>query len=213
MIKVNLLRDKTSQDQVDQLGQVGKKTYKEILLIGSDGFTEPEIHPLVKILIMLLPVGLMYYYEITMTDKSRQKVSQITQEIQQTEAIRNEKKTLVNNVQILRAELDARKPLLNEFKKISLQKLQGVKILDHLQDLIPSQIWVTEVLLNRSQIDIAGVSTSDNELNLFQKNFEGSPFFDNILIYNSIETKSELGDSLISFKMKASVISEVPRGG
>lgn len=213
MIKVNLLKDRTSQAQVDTLGPVGKKTYKEILSISSDGFNEPEINPLVKLLIMLVPVALMYLYEYKVTKESQEKVSKITLEVQQTEAIRDEKKTLVDGVNLLKAELDARKPLIAEFRKIGVEKLQGIKVLDQLQDLIPIQIWVTEVVLNRTQIDITGISTSDKELNVFQQNFEDSVFFDNILIYNSIETKSERGDNLISFRMRANVSAEVQRGG
>lgn len=213
MIKVNLLKDRTSQAPVDALGPVGKKTYKEILSIGSDGFNEPEINPLVKLLIMLVPVALMYLYEYKVTKESQEKVSKITLEVQQTEAIRDEKKVLVDGVNLLKAELEARKPLIAEFRKIGVEKLQGIKVLDQLQDLIPIQIWVTEVVLNRTQIDITGISTSDKELNVFQQNFEDSVFFDNILIYNSIETKSDRGDNLISFRMRANVSAEVQRGG
>ncbi len=212
MIKVNLLKDKTTVE-VDPLASVGKKTYKEILSIGSDGFVEPEINPIVKICIMLLPVALLYFYEYKITKEAKEKVSRITTEVQQTEAIRDQKKLLVDSVLLLKAETEARKPLITEFRKISVEKLQGIKVLDQLQDLIPLQIWITEVILNRSQIDITGVSTSDKELNVFQKNFEDSVYFDNILIYNSIESKSDRGDSLISFKMRANVSMEARSGG
>lgn len=212
MIRVNLLRDKTDVAPVEQLANVGKKTYKEILGVSSDGFVEPEINPALKILIMVLPLVLLYLYEMKIKKDAQVKVSRITAEVQQTETIRDEKKIIVDGINLLKTELEYRVPILNEFKKISKEKLHGIKILDQLQDLLPPQIWVTEIDLDRTRIDIAGVSTSDKELTVFQRNFEDSAYFENILIYNSIESKTDRGDSIISFKMKANFTSEVLGG-
>jgi hypothetical protein len=213
LIKVNLLRDKTNTTDVAHLANVGKKTYKEILGVKKDGFVEPEVSPAIKILIMVVPLGLFYLYEMKIQKDAQQKVSRITAEIQQTEGIRDEKKQLVSAITNLKREYDVRLPILNEFKKISKEKVHGVKMLDQLQDLLPPELWVTEVDLDRTQIDIAGISTSDKQLTIFQKNLEDSIYFENILIYNSIENKVESGDSNISFKMKANFSKEVLGGG
>ena len=212
MIRVNLLRDKTEAAPVEHLQNVGKKTYKEILGVTRDGFVEPEINPALKILFMVLPLALMYLYEMKIKKDAQAKVSRITAEVQQTETIRDEKKIIVDGINQLKSEYEYRVPILNEFKKISKEKLHGIKILDQLQDLLPPQIWVTEVDLDRVRIDIAGVSTSDKELTVFQRNFEDSAYFENILIYNSIESKTDRGDSIISFKMKANFTTEVLGG-
>lgn len=212
MIRVNLLRDKTEVAPVEHLKSVGKKTYKEILGVGKEGFVEPEINPALKILMMVLPLALMYLYEMKIKKDAQVKVSRITAEVQQTETIRDEKKIIVDGINQLKQDYEYRVPILNEFKKISKEKLHGIKILDQLQDLLPPQIWVTEVYLDRVQIDIAGVSTSDKELTVFQRNFEDSAYFENILIYNSIESKTDRGDTIISFKMKANFTSEVLGG-
>lgn len=211
MIRVNLLRDKTDVAPVDPLKNVGKKTYKEILLIG-EGYSEPEINPLIKVLMMVIPLALLYFYEMKIKSDAQEKVSRITAEVQQTETIRDQKKVIVDSLALLKTEYEYREPILNEFKKISKEKLHGIKILDQLQDLLPTQIWVTEVDLDRSRIDIGGVSTSDKDLTTFQRNFEDSIYFDNILIYNSIESKTERGDSLITFKMRANFTPEVLGG-
>ncbi len=212
MIRVNLLRDKTEATSVEQLSDVGKKTYKEILHI-KGGFTEPEIGPALKLVIMVIPLVVIYLYEMKVKNDAQANVSRITAEVQQTETIRDQKKAILDSINLLKREYEYRLPILNEFKKISKEKLHGIKILDQLQDLLPGQIWVTEVDLDRSKIDIAGVSTSDKELTVFQKNFEDSIYFDNILIYNSIESKTQSGDSIISFRMKANFSREVLGGG
>ncbi len=212
MIKVNLLKDKTDQAHTGAIENTSHRGYKDILSIG-DNFAEPEVGPAIKLLIIVIPVALFYFYEMKIKKDAQVKVSRITEEVQRTQTIRDEKKTIVDALSLLKTEYDYRKPILDEFKKISYEKLHGIKILDQLQDLLPTQIWVTSVDLDRTRIDVAGYSVSDKALTVFQKNFEDSAYFRNILIYNSIEEKTQNGDSVTSFKMKANFNAEARRGG
>lgn len=220
MIRVNLLRDKTETAATSAVGDLGTRTYQEILSSKSGVKKRPleflsntELNPAIKLLIMVVPVALFYFYEMQERNSAQAKVSHIMAEVNQTKTIRDEKKVLVDAINVFKAEYDARMPILNEFKLISKEKLHGIKILDQLQDLIPPQTWVTDVTLDRSQIDIAGIATSDKELTAFQKNFEDSIYFENILIYGSIESKAENGDTIHNFKMKANFSKEVLGGG
>lgn len=222
MIRVNLLRDKTETPATDPHGNLGTTTYKEILSMksgggggGSFGYSGggAEVGPVIKLLIIVVPVVLLYLYEMKINKDAQVRVSHIMSELEKTKTIRDEKKVLVDAINVYKGEFEARLPILNEFKLISKEKLHGIKILDQLQDLLPAQIWVTQVDLNRTQIDITGFSISDQELTVFQKNLEDSIYFENILIYNSIETKSDSGDIVISFKMKANFSNGVIGGG
>lgn len=213
MIKVNLLRDKTTVAEAEKSsGPVVKKSYVGILSNkGGGGYAEPEVGPMVKLLIMLIPVASFYLYEMKLQSDAAKKVSRITDEVAQTTTIRDQKKQIVDTLNVFKAEYEVRVPILNEFKLISKEKLHGIKILDQLQDLIPPKIWLTEIDLDRTRIDISGISASDKELTVFQRNFEDS-VFENILIYNSIESKTERGDTIISFRMKANFKNGVISG-
>lgn len=213
MIKVNLLRDRTDIPDVDPLHSVGRKTYKEILGVGKESFGEPEINPLFKLVMMILPVALLYGYEIKIKKDAQEKVSKIAAEVEQTREISNQKKKQVEDISEIKREAEARLALLKEFRSISKEKLHGIKILDQLQDLVPAQIWITGLSLDRQRIDLAGTATSAKVLENFQKNFEDSAYFSNILIYNSEESKTEKGDLVINFRMKAGFSVGVLSGG
>lgn len=206
MIKVNLLTDRSLDKSSNKL--VGKLTYNEILKIGGGKGPKKEEGPALKLLILILPIALLYGYEKYIHKRAKERVAFITAELLSIETLRDEKRAQVAVIEKQKKELEVRQPILKELKKISQEKIQGVIVMDRLQDLIPYQVWLSDVTYNRFQLDISGFAVTDNDLTLFQKNFEDSNFFTDILIYNSVESKTE-NANYVAFKMKANYLEKI----
>lgn len=206
MIKVNLLRDRT-QENADIPANAGQMSYAEILQRNKAGGPIKlgmNFPPSLKLLIIVLPLLLVVGFEKFTSYKNGQAISGLLQQLSKVERDRESARVTVAKIREREAELEASRTLLNGFRKIDTDRLLPIRVLDAIQDLLPFQVWLRTIMLERTSINVDGVAVSENDLTLFQQNLEASEYFDNILIYNQQELRNEVG-RYVSFKLKATV--------
>lgn len=204
MIKVNLLLDHT-EEKVE--GTMGQMSYAEVLKRNKDGGPIKlgiDVPPAAKLLIIALPMILLFGFEKYKNNANNKAMGSLVTRHESIKQQREQRIKEAEGIRDLEAELKANKALLAEFRKIDEERLLPIRVLDNLQDILPFQVWLTTVDLSRVSINVNGVSVSENDLTQFQQNLDDSPFFRNILIYNSVEQRSEAG-RYVSFKLRANV--------
>lgn len=206
MIKVNLLRDRT-QENLNVPANVGQMSYGEILQRNRAGGPIKlgfDLPPSLKLVILVLPLILVVGIEKYSVSSNNKAISGLLQQLSRAERERDASREAVAKIRIREAELEASRALLYDFRQIDKDRLLPIKVLDALQDLLPFQVWLSNIQLERTRINIEGVSVSENDLTQFQQNLESSLFFDNILIYNQQELRNEIG-RYVSFRLRAGI--------
>lgn len=206
MIKVNLLRDRT-QEKDAAASATGQMSYAEVLKRNRAGGPIQlgfDVHPFLKLIIMVVPLALVFSYEKYTTSVNQKAMGSLVFQLDKAKQDRERSRAEVAKIREREAELDASRVLLTEFRKIDYERLLPIRVLDSIQDILPFQAWLQTVNLTRTNINVDGVAVSENDLTQFQQNLMESQFFSNILIYNSVELRNEVG-RYVSFKLRANV--------
>lgn len=206
MIKVNLLRDRT-QEKDAAASATGQMSYAEVLKRNRAGGPIQlglDVHPFLKLIIMVAPLALVFSYEKYTTSVNQKAMGSLVFQLDKAKQDRERSRAEVAKIREREAELDASRVLLTEFRKIDYERLLPIRVLDSIQDILPFQAWLQTVNLTRTNINVDGVAVSENDLTQFQQNLMESQFFSNILIYNSVELRNEVG-RYVSFKLRANV--------
>ena len=207
MIKVNLLRDRT-QENLAVPANANQLSYGEILQRNKAGGPIKlglELPPSMKLLIIVLPLISIIAVEKYTVSRNNNAISGLLQQLSRAERQREESREAVAKIRVRESELDASRTLLNDFRQIDKDRLLPIKVLDAIQDLLPFQVWLNNVQLERTGINVEGVAVSENDLTQFQQNLEASQYFNNILIYNQQELRNEVG-RYVSFRLRAGIM-------
>ncbi|MCO5114266.1 MAG: PilN domain-containing protein [Bdellovibrionaceae bacterium] len=207
MIKVNLLRDRT-QENLAIPANANQLSYGEILQRNKAGGPIKlglELPPSMKLLIIVLPLISIIAVEKYTVSRNNNAISGLLQQLSRAERQREESREAVAKIRVRESELDASRTLLNDFRQIDKDRLLPIKVLDAIQDLLPFQVWLNNVQLERTGINVEGVAVSENDLTQFQQNLEASQYFNNILIYNQQELRNEVG-RYVSFRLRAGIM-------
>lgn len=209
MIKVNLLNDRSLKKN-EEIANVGKMSYADVLKMGRSrssggGFANDDEVPMIyKVAAIALPVVLLFLYEKKATSDANKIMSQLTVDMQNVEEIKRQKEEIIAATKNTSLELEASRAVLKELQNIDYFRLMAIRALDNLQDIMPYQVWLQSVDMDRNSINIDGVAVSDNDLTQFQQNLEQSIYFKDILIYNSMELKAG-GGKYVGFKLRANL--------
>lgn len=181
MIKVNLLQknhyksagpaDSSSSVDLEDL-QFKKEIQKQFLIR--------------VLVIVLAPFG-FYSYErniiSSLESKERSLIPQL-EELRAFNAKASQIKAEVDKFKEDELKIQTRIQALNS---ISRQRLNEIKILDFLQQVIPEKVWLSEVDFKDGQIQIAGYAASNDEVSKFQEVLTRSAFLKDVNLSSSRE--------------------------
>jgi Tfp pilus assembly protein PilN len=198
MIKVNLLNTRVAGD--------GEVDFDQPIDPGQFNFGGPSPDDTklaaAKIGLMLLfTIALMFYESFNMSSlreeatKLSAQANQLRAEVSKGKA--ENEKALETQKEI--KELESRIELM---KELGEKRMRELKALDHLQSIIPKQLWFKEVKYKEQQFDITGYAVSDDDLTDFLQGLEKQSYFSDVVLEQAIEVKNQTG-FLKQFKITA----------
>ena len=178
MIRINLLRedirgsssDRTAADASFSAGAGGT------LLGGVTNIAEL----FVKIALFFVPmIGTMVYENVVLS----QKRDELTK-------LETENASLLQATQGLESQIKAAKKLEEEknrlqsqvdtIKKLSKERLNNVRALSAIQDVIPQKVWLTSLKFEKEKVEIKGLSQDRSEVTDFTNALDTSIYFQDV---------------------------------
>ncbi len=198
MIRVNLLKNRVAARTVG----TQQETAQTFASGGEEAGSEEKKEALVKlILIFTFSVG-VYFYEQFHIDGMNEQLNQNVAALNAVQAELAQKKAA--NQAISHFEKDAKvlEQKLEVLKGLSSERLRMVKMLDYIQNLIPERVWLSNLVYDKGEFSLAGLSVTDDDLSEFIRGLEETPFFTDVILTQAKESSSTKGTYKI-FEMKA----------
>jgi type IV pilus assembly protein PilN len=159
---------------------------------------------LLKIIVAIGPIIACIGTEQWIVGNKQQELSKIANELASKQAEIESKKKDVEQVQRFKADkaqLDLR---MNTIRTLSKARLKNVKVLDAIQNIIPTRAWLSSLKLEENKVDVKGKAMEDNDISAFMKGLEENIYFGNVNLINSSSVKTEDG-TLKDFDIAASL--------
>lgn len=182
MIKVNLLHQSLPVNR-------GSSENISAMDLSDDVVAQKEVQKqfLIRILVIILgPVG-FYFYESTTIS---QLVAQEQQLIPQVQELRNFNADAANikaEVEQFKADETKIQARIEALGKLSAERLNEIKILDFLQQVVPEKVWLSKLEFKSGEILIAGYASTNDEISKFQEVLTKSAFLKNVTLSSSKE--------------------------
>lgn len=159
---------------------------------------------LLKIIVAIGPVIACVSAEQWIVGNKQQELSRIQNELNSKQAEIESKKKDVEQVQRFKADkaqLDLR---MNTIRTLSKARLKNVKVLDAIQNIIPTRVWLKTLRLEESKVDVKGQAMEDNDISGFMKGLDENIYFGNVNLVDSRSEKTADG-TLKTFEISASL--------
>lgn len=185
MIKVNLLQRMSSQNVKAASAEsfFSQATAEQSTLSGTI-----RNQFLARVLVLLIGPVSLYLYEMNNIGQLQAQEDQLRPQLDELQAYNLKaanSKAEVDKFKQDEARIQARIMALN---KISLERLNEIKILDFLQQIIPEKVWLSTVDFKNGQISLSGFAGSNDDISRFQEVLTKSAFLRNVTLSSSRET-------------------------
>jgi len=222
LIKVNLLKNRAIVG-VEASGETAKSAKKNVVGLSKAGFAKKatnldsgfdtfECSPVAQLLKLLLLVGFilpLVGYEKMRAQSGKAEISVKTRELKSYQTIKFDKEkalTSLSGLEKKRSDLQVREAELLEIKKRRLTVLYGV---DELQTAVPSDVWLTNVVVGDSgRMLIEGQTLLDSGLDRFDKALKSSSYFKGVQVQKDVKRKSQDGQTLNEFRVTVFVSAQ-----
>ena len=198
MIKINLakrLSTKASSSSGSGLdGLIGK--------VDLDQFKDL---PIKKVMVPLVAAYIASYsvdfYRESLVDNLNRVVKKLTEE---SEKLQNEGKKFENYTatkKIIDEDEVTLKTKLDTIKTLVDGRTLPSKILLTFLDAIPDEVWLTEVDLNPTGVNVKGSAFDFNQISDFMKNLNESPLFSEVNLTRSEQVKGKVDAAVANFEL------------
>lgn len=178
MIRINLARKKATVS-------AGTESQFELY----DGSASQQKQAFIKIILMVLFVGLLMFYENHNVNKYQGELLVQSSKIAELEADLESKKRVTAGMSEVERNAQVLEQKLTIMKKLSRVRLREVKALDYIQGVLPEKVWFKDIKFEESSLILQGYAVSDDDLSELTRALENSVQFSNVIILQSKEAK------------------------
>lgn len=189
MIEVNLLRGFTA----DSTSAADGSGFSLNTKMSADKVVFDSKDLLGKIIFLLLPLGLVFGYEMYDEEKAKVKLTHMRKQnaILSDELSKYGKQVLeVKRIQEEKKRLDGR---IKTILDLSSNRLTNAKALNALHDLVPGEAWLTSLKIKDEKVEFRGEATEDLVVSQFLRNLQESIYFQDVKLIGSEERSSATG--------------------
>lgn len=195
MIEINLLRN--SGGGGNSIAGAGTNTsFTKTSAFGTGGGTTAVVSSkgmTIKLVILLMGplgvIGYQYYNKYTLNEKLEQNNKVLNAKKEEAKSF-GPKLLEVKKLEEEKAKLRAQ---VETIKKLSRDRLQGVKALDALQELIPQKTWFLTLKFIDKKVELTGYTLDDLEVSKLMQDMEESVHFAGVHLLSTKEVKTEKG--------------------
>ncbi|MFK5927216.1 MAG: PilN domain-containing protein [Desulfuromusa sp.] len=149
------------------------------------------------LILVCIACGFLYVQKMTAINSVKDNIAAINQK-------NNELKKKIGQVKDFekkKADLEKKLAILQTLKD---GKSGPVHLLDELSAALPEKLWLTKFTEKAGRINLAGVADNENTVAVFMKNLETSPYYKNIEL--SVTEQTKAGDrKMQKFTLNCSV--------
>ena len=192
MIKVNLLRDGTVT--AVKGGGAGGATLSGLTGLGGAAASSGSARGLlIKAILIVVPIGGGYVYVGQEKDRLLENYKKIQGEVQKKESRAKELGTEMKAIEEFKSEKARLQVQVDTIKKLSQERLKNVKALEAIQNIIPEKVWLTNVKMTDSKIEMGGNAVDDSGVSDFMAALEASKFFTSVRLVGTTEEQKKDG--------------------
>lgn len=191
MIKVNLGRTRLDSIEIADGGAN---------ISSGPGLEIREI--VVKLLILLLGVFSLMYYESQNLDALNSKMALAQSALAQQQAVLDQKNQEFSTLSGVESDAKALQDKLGLLKRLSRLRLREVKSLDYIQSAVPQKVWLTSLEMTDERLSIKGKAQGDTDVTLFMRRMESGGYFSDVILMQD-STITESGTNLREFEVSA----------
>jgi Tfp pilus assembly protein PilN len=185
MIKINLLKSFGSNSS-EVLQQMEEQKGAQALFIK-------------KFVVMMLGVLAMFGYEQYMIPKLNEEKTKLQAEFSELSAFNQKKEALKLEIEKYEKDRIRLNRQTDFLQKIQRERMLPVTLLAKIKELIPPNLWLTNLKIDGSRLEITGEADSDNEVNDFNLKLSSLNFLKDVVVI-SINLKAP--DSIITVPIK-----------
>lgn len=185
MIKINLLKSFGSNSS-EVLQQMEEQKGAQALFIK-------------KFVVMMLGVLAMFGYEQYMIPKLNEEKTKLQAEFSELSAFNQKKEALKLEIEKYEKDRIRLNRQTDFLQKIQRERMLPVTLLAKIKELIPPNLWLTNLKIDGSRLEITGEADSDNEVNDFNIKLSALNFLKDVVVI-SINLKAP--DSIITVPIK-----------
>lgn len=193
MIRINLARNQNTVS-------AGTQTAVEMDYRGIS--TGP--HPLLKVSMMLIFVVGLYFYSDYVVTRKKTLLLQVNEQASQ---IQKEGEALGSITNVVR-ELSTQKSELNKqlevIRQISQKRAYKLETIRFLQNQMPNDLWIKEILMSQDKINFKGYSRSPFSIQKFVEDLSSRDYIEDALNKELSRERVE-GEELNTFDIEAQV--------
>ena len=212
MIKINLLRAlKDGPDVNPGEGAAGGSPLKSFLarlfpqkkaeggdVIG-DGESEESSANLGLILVKLILIcsvaGGLFYYESINVPRLENKLAEENQKLSELMEYNNKAAEAVNEIKKLQEVKQQIEKQIESLDGLSKLRVKYVKAIDLIQTNIPEKMWFLNMASKENNIEISGISLSENEITQFVEVLSRSVYFSDVSMLSSEDVGGREGEA------------------
>jgi Tfp pilus assembly protein PilN len=198
MIKINLATRKQSGLSGEVKSQsIGKKV----------NFDQLKDLPLRKVLLpVLVGIAASYYLE-SFKEEEIKKLDDVFAKVnQETTRLQNEVSKF-KDIESIKTSLDEDEVVIRT-KLETIQKLiedrgSSYRVLTALSNTLPKNIWLTEIRMEKTEVELVGMSLDLNHISDFMKGLEENAFFTGVELKGTRQVRDTSGVDASTFELKA----------
>lgn len=194
MIRINLLQDVTAK-----VAQAPQQTKIQTAIAQVANFSDI----LVKIGIAFIPLVLTLFYEAYEVGQKKESLEKLSQKVT---AVKGQTSGLGKEIDAVKRFQEEKSKLdqqVDTIRKLSRERLQNVKAMSALQDIIPLKAWITDLRLEREKVSLNGFAIDGIVVSEFVKSLDESIYFKEVTFTIAEATTSE--GNVKSFSIKCSL--------
>lgn len=181
MIKINLLHQNqpkgpSAGEPLSQMDTEDSQYQKEV-----------QKQFLIRVLVVIMaPVGL-YLYESNIMSGLRARQSSLQPQIAELAEFNSKAAEIKAEVEKFKEDEAKIQMRIQALNSLSRQRLNEIKILDFIQQVIPEKVWLSELDFKGGEILMVGYAASNDEISKFQEVLTKSAFLKNVNLASSKE--------------------------
>lgn len=189
MIKINLLRTfSTSSSEVLQ----------EL-----DEQKQAQINFAKRVVILILGPAALYGFELYYIPQIQTEQVALTQQLSEISTFNQKKESL--KIEIEKYEQDKKRLNLQTqiLQRIQKERVLSVDLIHKVSEIIPQEVWLTNLKIEKDSIDIRGDAIAEKDVNEFNAKLFGVPFLkDSMVVFVDTGSDTKFGIPVKSFQIK-----------
>ncbi len=200
MIRVNLLQQAVQKSSGVEEGFSSLDNFSE------DAVALKEIQKqfFIRILVVFIgPIGL-YLYESNHLAQLRSQEDALIPQVEELRSFNANSAEIKAEVEKFKEDETKIQARIGALNKLSGERLNEIKMLDFLQQIIPEKVWLSQLDFRAGQLLIAGYASANDEISKFQEILTKSAFLKNVTLASSKELVIE-DTTLRQFEINAAM--------